>query len=286
VEAAAFADPVYVAARKVLLDAIEALEHQRDALVVAGAQAVYLQTGDSQLGIAPYTTDGDLAIDPSLLSDEPALEDAMRGAGFQLLEPTANHPEPGIWVATVEVDGRELIVPVDLIVPEAIAPPGGRRGARLGAHGNRAARRAVGLEAALVDRQEMTIAALDPHDDRAFDVNVAGVAALLVAKAHKIGDRVNSTRPGRAEAKDAADVYRLMQVLRPEVIASTMRDLLATEISAEATADAIGRLRDLFGGSRGQGIQLAIEALRLAVPPDQVEIFMVSFTGRLLRELE
>jgi hypothetical protein len=279
-------DPVYVAARKVLLDAIEALEQQRDALVVAGAQAVYLQTGDSQLGIAPYTTDGDLAIDPSRLTDEPALEDAMRSAGFQLLEPTDNHPEPGIWVATVNVDGRDLIVPVDLIVPEAIAPPGGRRGARLGVHGNRAARRAVGLEATLVDRQEMTIAALDQHDDRAFDIKVAGVAALLVAKAHKIGDRLNSARPGRAEAKDAADVYRLMQVSRPSVVATTMRALLATEVSAAPTADAIGRLRDLFGGPRSPGIELATDALRLAVPPDQVEVFMVSFTGRLLAELE
>jgi hypothetical protein len=270
----------------VLLDAIEALEGQRDALVVAGAQAVYLQTGDSQLGIAPYTTDGDLAIDPSRLSDEPVLEEAMRGAGFQLLEPTETHPEPGIWVATVNVDGKELIVPVDLIVPEAVAAPGGRRGARLGLHGNRAARRAVGLEAALVDRQEMTIAALDHRDDRAFVVKVAGIAALLVAKAHKIGDRVNSKRPGRAEAKDAADVYRLMQVSRPVVVATTMRVLLATEVSREATADAVTRLRDLFASPRSPGVVMATDALRLAVPADQVEVFVVSYTERLLAELE
>jgi hypothetical protein len=49
------------------------------------------------------------------------------------------------------VDGEELLIPIDLIVPEGAATGGGRRGARLGLHGNRAARRAVGLEAALVD---------------------------------------------------------------------------------------------------------------------------------------
>jgi hypothetical protein len=57
-------------------------------------------------------------------------------------------------------------VPVDLIVPEGAAPPGGRRGVRLGTHGRQAARRAVGLEAALVDNSVMTIETLDPLDFR------------------------------------------------------------------------------------------------------------------------
>ena len=56
------------------------------------------------------------------------------------------HPdlrEPGIWLRTVTVDDEELTIPVDLIVPEGAAPPGGRLGARLGPHGNRATKRAV-----------------------------------------------------------------------------------------------------------------------------------------------
>ena len=73
-------DPRYVAARRVLLDALEALEAQKQAVIVAGAQAVYLRTseggrgiathttdGDLVIGIAPFTTDGDLAIDPAVL---------------------------------------------------------------------------------------------------------------------------------------------------------------------------------------------------------------------------
>ena len=150
------ADPRYVAARRVLLDALEALAPHGRAVIVAGAQAVYLRTGLSEIGIAPYTTDGDLALDPTLLRDEPQLEAAMRAARFR-----PDLREPGIWLASVTVDGEELIIPVDLIVPEGAASGAGRRGARLGSHGRRAARRAVGLEAALVDHSSMTVAALE-----------------------------------------------------------------------------------------------------------------------------
>lgn len=67
-------DPEYVAACRVLLDALEALAPHRSAFMVAGAQAVYLRAGESETGIAPYTTDGDLALDPMLLTDDPRLE--------------------------------------------------------------------------------------------------------------------------------------------------------------------------------------------------------------------
>jgi hypothetical protein len=90
-------DPRYVAARSVLIDALEALAPHGRVVIVAGAQAVYLHTGVGEIGVAPYTTDGDLALDPTLLGGEPELEAAMRGAGFQLLEPQPSRPEPGIW---------------------------------------------------------------------------------------------------------------------------------------------------------------------------------------------
>lgn len=84
--------PEYVAARTVLLDALEALGSQREAITVVGAQAVYLRTGDSGIrGVAPYTTDADLALLPSRLADEPHLENLMGGAGFE------QRGEPGVW---------------------------------------------------------------------------------------------------------------------------------------------------------------------------------------------
>lgn len=274
-------DPQYVAARRVLLDALEALAEHKQAIIVAGAQAVYLRTGEGEIGIAPYTTDGDLAIDPAILKDEPQLETAMRAAHF-----TRSLTEPGIWLATTTVDGEELTIPIDLIVPEGVAPPGGRRGARLGPHGNRAARRAVGLEAALVDHSSMTITALEPSDTRQFEVEVAGVAALLVAKAHKIHDRLASNRPGRAEDKDAADVYRLMQTSSPTDLAARLATLREHETAGPVTEAAIGYLVELFGRRNGAGIQMAARALQLAIPEEQVVTLATDYINRLTTAVE
>lgn len=110
-------DPRYIEARRVLLDALTALAPHGPAFVVAGAQAVYLRTGNADIAVAPYTTDADLALDPALLVEDPALEAAMTGAGFHL-SLIDGHVEPGVWVASATVNGDELLVPVDLIVPE------------------------------------------------------------------------------------------------------------------------------------------------------------------------
>ena len=42
-------DELYVLARKVLLDALTALGSHRDAIVLVGAQAVYLRVGEADL---------------------------------------------------------------------------------------------------------------------------------------------------------------------------------------------------------------------------------------------
>ena len=41
-------DELYVIARRVLLDALEALGPHRDATILVGAQAIYLHTGDAE----------------------------------------------------------------------------------------------------------------------------------------------------------------------------------------------------------------------------------------------
>jgi len=56
-------------------------------------------------------------------------------------------------------------------------------------HSKLALRRAAGLEAAIIDYAIIEIRALDPADHRVFPVKVAGPAALLVAKLHKLGER-------------------------------------------------------------------------------------------------
>ena len=66
-------DPLYVEARRVFLDALEALREHIDALVLVGAQAVYVHAGEADLAVAPTTTDGDLAIDGAGLGSAPLL---------------------------------------------------------------------------------------------------------------------------------------------------------------------------------------------------------------------
>ena len=65
-------DDLYVAARRVLLDGLEALGTHRGAMILVGAQAIYLRVGDTDLAVAPYTTDADLVIDPSRLAEMPS----------------------------------------------------------------------------------------------------------------------------------------------------------------------------------------------------------------------
>ena len=268
--------PQYVEARRVLLDALEALRPQSAAMVLAGAQAIYLRTGPDALAIAEYTTDGDLAVDPAVLEDAPALGELMEAAGFKLAE-LQEAAEPGIWQKPATISGVEVLIPVDLIVPTGVAPPGGTRGARLPGHGKRAARKTVGLEAALIDNDVMRIEALDPDDRRSSQLRVAGTAALLVAKTHKISDRVESGRD-RLDDKDASDVIRLMQKSAPEVVAKTLSGLLAHPSAGPPTELAIGRFEALFGGRAGIGIEMAARALRGAMPEERVRANLPSPT--------
>lgn len=239
-------DSEYGAARRVLLDALEALADHRDALILVGAQAIYQHTGEGDLAVAPYTTDGDIALDPAALGSEPKLEEAMRRAGFRL-----DDQQPGIWFGAGSIE-------IDLLVPESVSG-GGTRGARLGDHGKRAARKARGLEAALVDNAPSEISALEESDRRVFAVAVAGPAALLVAKLHKLADRRGAA--GRSDDKDALDVLRLLRATKTDDLARVCRSLLEDSRSNEATADAVDHLRTLFAdGPDADGCQMAARA--------------------------
>ena len=56
-------DRLYVVARAALLDALDALGEQRDAVVLVGAQAIYVHTGDSDIAVPAFTTDDCTAFD-------------------------------------------------------------------------------------------------------------------------------------------------------------------------------------------------------------------------------
>jgi len=201
-------DPLYVATRRVLLDGIEALGRQRQAAILVGAHAIYLRVGEGDFATTPHTTDADLALDPALLGGDPLLNDALLAAGF-LPKTGTGGPVVGSWVTEQQVDGRAVNVDLDLLVPEAVSGEG-TRAARLGAQGDRLARKAFGLELALVDNDLMVVDALDA-DPRTFEVHVAGSAALLIAKAHKVAERLDDPRRNDYIAKDSLDMLRLLR---------------------------------------------------------------------------
>jgi hypothetical protein len=275
-------DPYYVAARRVLLDALEDLAEHRDAIVVVGAQAVYLRTGAANIGVAEYTTDGDLAVVSDLLADRPLLEDVMNARFDRGRRGPSEVGDPGVWMRTVEIGGERIEIPVDLIVPEGIAAPGGSRGARLGPHGKRAARKAPGLEAAIVDNDVLTIEALD-DDRRRIAAPVAGPTALLIAKAHKISDRLagEEARPDRLVDKDASDVYRLMLTTPPERVNEVVPRLLEDARVVGPAEHGLELLRAQFGARRAPGVEMAVRALRLGVPEDRVRGVCVAFVAAL-----
>ena len=146
---------------------------------------------------------------------------------------------------------------VDLLVPEALAGPG-RRGADLGVHGRTVARRARGLEGALVDRSRHTIGALDLADSRSCEIWIAGPAALLVAKVHKIAERVGS--PARERDKDALDVLRLLRAVETARLAWQLDVLRHDPLSAAVTTEARTLFNGLFTRHDAEAVQMAVRA--------------------------
>ena len=261
-------DDLLVRTRAALLDAVEALGEHRDAVVVIGAQAIYLRTGGAPVALAESTKDADLALDPRDLSENPRLEEAMETAGFFL---DSAGGQPGSWR---NAEG----IPVDLMVPEALAGPGSKstRGGRIPPHGKRATRRARGLEAAVVDNAPTWVDALDPADGRRLSVRVAGPSALLVAKLHKLGERVET--PNRLNNKDAHDIYRILRAVETEELRGSFVRLLEDEVSGQVTAEAVVHLRVLFAA----GPDAAEEGVG---DPEEVAVAVAFLAGDLVEAL-
>ncbi|TXH20775.1 MAG: hypothetical protein E6R06_21435 [Mycobacterium sp.] len=222
----------YVAARAVLLDALQALTHHLPAIILVGAQAVYLHTGSSELAEPPMTTDGDLALDVSALHTEPEITALLQAAEFRA---GAN---PGSWIGDGGVAVDVMVVP-----SQSGRAKRGARAAALAGHGAATARITPGLEPALIDHAPRTLEALNPADHRRIEVNVAGPAALLTAKAIKVEERLADSQRGialRLKEKDALDMLRLLQAVdTAELVAGFHRHLghdAARDVSLRALA--------------------------------------------------
>jgi hypothetical protein len=273
-------DELYVMARRVLLDALDALGQHRDALVLVGAQAVYLRVGDADLAVTPYTTDGDLVIDPAALAEIPPLERALLDAGF--------HPKTkdsvGVWVTTRKTSQQvDANMAIDLLVPASVSPGTGRRAARLPGHDTRAARIVRGLDGAIVDADVMKLEALEEDDARTVDVRVAGPAALVVAKVHKIDDRKGSDRQSD---KDALDVLRLLRGTETDDLAARYAKLLGDKRSEEAARRGRELLEAQFARRQDVGVQMAIRSAGALGDAEEIAVLFEALVGDFLAALK
>lgn len=268
-------DDLLARTRSALLYALEALADHREAVVVIGAQAIFLRTGPGSVALPEMTKDSDLSLDPRALGHEPLIEEAMRSAGFEL---QTDKPQPGSWV------NREGI-PVDLMVPEALSGKEGRRGGRIPPHSSQATRRAVGLEAAVVDRSPMEISSLAPEDARTLTAYVAGPAALLVSKLHKLSERQNQI--DRLNDKDAYDVYRILVAVKTEELVSAFGRLRDDPLAGPVTREALELLEVLFAaGPEALGSSMAGRAETGLGTPAVVAASVADLAADLIRALE
>lgn len=263
-------DNLIVEARAALLDAVIALDAHRDSIILIGAQAIYLRTGVASFALAEVTKDSDLAIDPRSLGEDPLLEEAMARAGF-IINPTSK--QPGAWISPRGI-------PVDLMIPEVLAGGHARRSVQVPPHDKNSARRAAGLEASVVDHSSMTVDSLD-GDGRSTSINVAGPAALLIAKMHKLGERLHT--PDRLNDKDAHDSYRLLVATPTSEMAATVRLLLNEGIAGDSTRQALAHLRQLFAdGPEALGSMMAGRAEAGVGDPGNVSMSVAFLAQDLL----
>lgn len=243
--------PSLVEARTYLCEVLDALAAHGAGLVVIGSHAVHERTKDVQIE-STATKDSDLAVIPSLLASEPQIEAAMRAAGFSPLKELGGagsrrfRSQTGLWGKGFADDGTS-VAEVDLIVPAALAD---RRPRATPGHGTEATRTAAGIELATVDRDLLPVESF--ADGSVRDAWVAGTAALLCAKAFKLGERSkerDTFRPDgslgrdRVLPKDAGDVWRLMAASNPAEVADTFQRLSLDRTVGEVAARGRSYLR-------------------------------------------
>lgn len=271
---------LYIAAREVLLDALQVLRPHRNSLVLVGAQAIYLRLGASVLAVASHTTDADLAFDPTALKDAPPLEKLLMDAGF---EPSKKNPV-GVWqIRHLGAHGHAVLVDVDLLAPTTMSPGIGRRAARLTGHEPKAVRMVDGMEGVLVDRDWLDVPSLlKGENQRQTQVLVAGHAALLMMKLHKISERAGTHRLNN---KDALDVFRILQETPVEVIVERFDRVLKDERTSAPARKSLQLLEKLFGTRASTGAIMAADAAGPLMESAQLRRSVAALTQQLLSHL-
>lgn len=135
----------------------------------------------------------------------------------------------------------------------------------------------------MIDRDELEISSLDAADDRTVTMNVAGPAALLVAKLHKLAER--TANEDRVKDKDALDVFRILQAVPTAALAERLEVLRSSAEAESITEEATKHLEVLFGQPQGRGVELAVRSTERLVDPDELTLTLTTLSGDLLSAL-
>jgi hypothetical protein len=260
-----------IRSRRLLIDAIKALSPFREALVVIGAHAIHVWAQQAWGPIEMEATrDADVSINPAFVAENPKIIESLKSIGVE----AALKDRPGIYGLEQE---KELPLSArttfDVLVPERYAGVG-RRAARIDGQEN-AAGRATGLELALWDKYLLELDTADAPRE-SVEVFVAGPAALLVAKAHKVHDRLQqfAIHPERLRPKDSGDIALLMMVSDPSEIMQVMRKNIKTHPEIAETVDLASRwLIELYGDASVPSVTRQQAADSLAARFDEAEVF-------------
>lgn len=226
-------DRGYSLARESLIAAARTLDRiAPGAIILVGAHAVYLRTPDAPALIEPFTFDGDVVADPRIIRLPRVLSTALGEAGF------SSRGTRGLYHrADVPLQDR-YATRFDVFVPERFQNEWLHN--TWSHEDDHAAFSQPGLEFALVDHSPLPITHLGADAEHAepLILEVAGIAALTIAKAWKIGERHEQGAQAFAEvSKDLVDIYRLLYSSRADDIESALekrfRDRRLNDVTAE-----------------------------------------------------
>ncbi len=204
------------------------------------------------------------------LDQTPDIDQMMRAAGF------SEGQQPGIWVLAGEQ--------VDLLVPEALASPAGRRAARLPGHGRPTARKVCGSEGAVVDNEMRTVRALEFHHDlRSIRIRVAGPGALLISKAFERAEHVEERGQDRLADKDAFDAYRRGSTDRRSWPEASGR-CSTTNAHARPARSASSTSGKLFASTEATGSRMAGRSVENVGEPETVRLATAALAEELPTE--
>lgn len=256
--------PSLVETRINLLSTLSLLGEHRDAITLIGSHAVHERT-KTLAGVDSTTTkDGDLAITPELVSDNPSIESLMRSAGFELKASS----RPGQWFRGLDKDGNQTNS-IDLLSPNAMAGRGRRSVGNLAdVHGTIAVGRAEGIELATYDRDLLRLESLDGSGEY-IEAWVAGTAALVCAKSYKLHERIadarNKSSEGRVQPKDASDLWRLIATSDGSEVRATFEEYASHPVIGDSVTKGMAMIRDLI--ESGEVVHLAELNLGQQVAP-------------------